>query len=216
MISKDDEIIKVDNDKLVCYLKDKINLYLEPRNFLKNTEIFNSEHITECDRRIIYRSFVNICEKQEKIKNYNNISFKNKWIDLLINLDEFEYVKSNFLAYDGNFNLHGNIDLVLRKNNKPILFSFINDKELQRKYEVDIILKLWMSEIQHGIIILENTNQYDIFHYKCFKPIVISACKKCKDLLNYKIKGVLPEKKYEERNSVECSNCEYNKICWEG
>lgn len=219
------------NDEVSEYLHHNIKDVLQKRrNLSSNSEIINTKHLTQCNKRLMYRvSGVNLIESkkdafdfQEELQIINKRYLHNKWISILKEIDKVEIIAINESFADCNCNLIGYTD-ILKVGLKNVIFEveYIDEvifKDVltngaKRCNVVDIMSKMWMSNIKHGILIYETSNNYKIFHVTPFDYIIKSVCNKCSELMNYKILGKLPDRSYENIKE-ECMVCEYKEICW--
>ena len=78
------------------------------------------------------------------------------------------------------------------------------------------MLKMWLVEISHGIILYENreTNEICLYHVTPHPQLLESAKKKCQSLQLFKMQGVRPKRAYKNDKEKECLSCEFKITCW--
>ena len=220
MIATDDEVINHLNEEIKFILNKK-------RDLSSFTELVNTSYLTQCNRRIIYRISGTSIEENilycNSLNELNNSLLKEKWIKLFESIKYVEIIHRNELFADCNFNLSARMDIV-KIGKKHVIFEVeqVNDEEFlsansdgpKRSSIVDIIAKMWLSEISHGVLIYDCISNYKIFHIKPYEPIIKSFCSKCSLLFDYKIKEKLPDRNYINDYSEECKICEYKQLCW--
>lgn len=215
--------------EVVDFLQENINNVLKKRNFDISGEVYNSHNITECDRRLLYRAY-GIKPEVELTKNntFSEYAIKEKWLKIFEDILNVRISDKFIKASDANYNLIGDVDGAGSINSKPVIFMIrkVNDiefeniskNEITRRDKVDILAKMWMLEVKHGILLYENgnTNDYKIFHITPYEPIIQSICTKCRRLEDHRILGKLPDRPYTTQNTQngECSLCEFKSKCW--
>lgn len=218
-----------ENNNIIDFLHEHIENSFSHRNYEVNGEVYNSCEITECDRRLLFR--VNNTETSIKYSRKYNIdqkAIKDKWISILSGINEIHIKEKYYLVADCNYNLSGLVDCIAKVGKKHVVFSIwqiptekynnisASNYKIVRKNIVDILVKMWLSELKHGILILEDssTNQYKILHITPYEPVIQSVCSKCKKLEEYRLFSKLPDRSYKNSDNVECKLCEYKDICW--
>jgi len=188
---------------------------------------FHPSQITECPRRLIYR--VNGAADKIVGENiYQSIqdeTFKNKWITLLEKVKFVKVLHKNAIASDCNYNLFSKVDAVI--NIKGDIFAVkaihtcgldemeeIRNKGAMKKHVIEMVLYIWLLEVDGGILIYDSDYGHCMFHIKPYKPIVESVIEKCRKLCDFKLAGQIPNRPYKSK-AKECSDCEYRCICWE-
>jgi len=224
--------IKSDGE-VIDFLKENIDNVLKRRNFEIIGEVYNTRNITECDRRILYRAYGvksdGIKSEIEFSKNdiFSENAIKEKWLTIFEDILNVKVRETFITASDCNYNLIGEIDGAGVIGNKPVIFMIrkvnheefenISKNEINRKDKVDILAKMWMIEVKHGILLYEdgNTNDYQLFHVTPYEPIIQSVCTKCKRLEDHRILGKLPDRPYKDALGTECLSCEFKLKCWD-
>lgn len=217
--------------KFVC--KDSVSEFLEGK--IRESKIpfisvadssFHPSRITQCPRRIIYRSRGEkgvLKESRFILAKQDHLKFK--WISLLDNLDNsIRVLHKNVDASDCNYNLHDKVDAIININGdifaiKAIYvrkeeFNEILSRGALKKHVVEMIVDIWLLEVDGGCLIYESDDNINVFHIKPYRPIIESVVKKCEMLCDYKIKGLIPNRPYKSV-SKECSVCEYEALCWD-
>ena len=224
-----EKIFVRNDDEVSTFLTSSIKNSLKSRNFSVFGEVFNAENMTECDRRILYRSYSTEEDQKTSLEQRWQVeNIKKKWIVFLSSLPHVKLLEENVIVSDANFQLTGTIDGIFKIGEKPVVVDIVNitHKEYEdlekngptRKNIVKIMLKMWMSEIKHSILVYEDNDngKFKVFHITPFKPIVDSVCSKCAKNLQYKIHGKLPDRMYISKDCAECNVCEFNQRCWKG
>ena len=214
------------NNAVCDFLYKSINSKINKGKYDLNHESFNVKHITECPRRISYRlyGFNPECNLvlQEKSLKY----VKLKWVDLLSKCDGITIVKSNFIAADSNYNVHADIDAIIKIKGK--VFVLLVDSMDEEKYKLykktggsrsqisHIIASMWLTELSEGIILCENkiTNQYFLSYVKLHNSILNAVKHKSQSMLTDKILQKIPDRPYKDDTAKECQICEYKSECW--
>ena len=142
-------------------------------------------------------------------------------------IKDLEIVQQKVLAYDANYGITDVIDCVVRyKDNLMVVniqpvsndeFLAVQKKGALRRHVVEIMIQMWLTEIQGGILIYENrdNNDFVMFHVKEYGPVIESVKKKCRLMVGYKVKGSLPDRPYQYKNrGEECRECEFVGECW--
>ena len=186
---------------------------------------FDPVHLTECPRRIMYRSSgVECCNP---ISYLNNLSpYKTRWISFLRCCRGLRVLDENKIVADSEFNITGSADVVLSMDGeiyvaqiKPVSdeeFKKVETKGAFKKDVVETIVYIWLMEIQDGFIIYDNKNDggFLLFHITPYQPIIKSVMAKCEKLVQDKVYGKLPLRPYESCVSKECKICEFLSTCW--
>jgi len=221
-----DKFIKL--DQVSKNLELLINAEDSKRSMFFPTSNFDPSHLTECPRRIIYRvnNITPDFYRESYLDMMSGLFGKKKWIDMMEKFKNLKIVDKNVVAADCHYNISGNIDVILNIEEKIYVtkiqcidqnqFDQIVMKGAIKKHVIEIIVYLWLTEINDGILLYDNqnTNQYKIFHIKAYSPIIKSITKKCLRLIDFKMNGKIPERPYESSGSSECSQCEFFKTCW--
>jgi hypothetical protein len=188
---------------------------------------FPTNRMTECPRRLVYES-LSYHKEDKYVKFTDNIAcIKAKWIERLNRIKNLELVDKNVLASDCNYGITDTIDCIIRykddelfvTNIQPVSndeFSIIKKKGALRKHIVTITIQMWLAEVKNGLLICENkdNNDFVMFHVKEYKSIIQSVQKKCRLMMEYKVKGFLPDRPYQKNSGAECEECEFSKECW--
>lgn len=196
------------------------------RNFDFSREVFNTSCLTECDRRILYKSRGEILET---LLDFSKIdaqeATKNKWNSFFSKSIKISLIDKDVVVADCNYNLKGKIDGVLKIGNANFAVmvkalsnnDFINaEKRAFRKDVIETMVNMWILEINDGIVIYENkdTNKFSLYHILPFVQLIEACKKKCLSMLNFKMKGEFPDRPYKNNDSKECLICEFKTKCW--
>ena len=189
-------------------------------------ESFDPLCITQCPKRLVCRSRGD--ESRFGTTPYSEANHKEfileKWGNIFRRSGKIKVMDANVVTADNNYNLTGIVDFVVAfdKLITPVkiyptrhdLFMTTETKPSKR-HVVDVMLNAWMMEINNALLIYEdNDNQNNqIFHVTLYKPLINSVALKCRELMEYKIRGDLPERPYKEQ-TIECHFCEFINNCW--
>lgn len=196
------------------------------RNLKISREVFNSAYLTECDRRILYRSRGEKTEDKLPIGIDDGESLKNKWSNFFEKSIKINMIRKAFLVADCNYNIAGDIDNVVKIGDVffVVMIKDLPSKDFNRaenkafrKDVVETMINMWLSEIQNGILIYEdrNTGIFSVYHIVPYVQIIEACKKKCLKMVAFKMKGGLPERPYKNNDEKECAMCEFKKVCWE-
>lgn len=220
------------NFKFVC--KDDVSELLEksiqemrvtPATFNPDSS-FHPSQITECPRRLIYRSRGLKTSGETILDLCNREFFKNKWISILEKSKSLKVLHKDVIASDCNYNLYSKVDAVVNISGDIFAikafsvissdFEEIHNKGARKKDVIEMVIDIWLLEVNGGIIMYEAKEICDfcVFHIKPYKPIIDSVTEKCMRLLDFKLKGQVPDRPYKTE-AKECYNCEYLGSCWE-
>ena len=191
------------------------------------SESFDSSRITECPRRLYYRSIGNVSQNKISYLEFKHQQFaKKKWLDVLGHSNKVKIVDANVEVADCNYNLTGKIDVILKCDSEIMLlniyslkaedFEEVKEKGAYKKHAVEIIVNRWLVEKGESLLIYENRNNSDyiVFHIDLYNYIVEAIKKKCLMLLSHKFRGRTPSRSYKTNFSKECNNCEFSNECW--
>jgi len=222
----------VNQDKFSQALNSLVAEELEKRaGYKRGGHIFSPDHLTECDRRMVYRARDERPISQEVFVDYSNDAIRQKWIRLFQKCGFTRVIDDNSIVADFNYNIQGVIDLVLEfrysEDNDVILpvkifplrhedYVCVQETAPFKKHLIDLMVNMWLIELNNGILIYEdkNTNQYSIFHINQYAPIINAVMKKCSRLLEFQINDRIPKRSYKNNTSRECTVCEFKNTCW--
>jgi len=215
------EIIYSKKDEVTEILDEEIKNEIKRRKIAFSSGIFIPSRLTECERRILYRSCgENVDENrfiEDFLLNQNEKYLKNKWIDFFESSIKIKMIEKNLVVSDCNYNITGTIDCIIKKGNTEfVVLIKKQDGEPRRKDIIELMSYLWLIEKPHGLLIYDsnNSDKFSLYHVKIFVPIIIAISKKCRKLIDNKIKGEVPDRPYKSKESPECLECEYNVKCW--
>lgn len=214
-------------DILTGLMEKTIESEIKSRNFKFNNEVFYSCSITECERRIIYRANGVKSETAPSVMEaYSQQAVKNKWITFFSDSKKLKLIEKNLTVADCSVNLIGKVDGVLKLGDLLMIFmvhglsseeyNIICERGARRKQIAEIMINMWLAEIPHGIIIYENknNNEFCFYHVEPYEPIIESVRKKCLNMINFKMLGIIPTQPYKNKESKECNMCEFVNTCW--
>jgi len=196
------------------------------KSILYSVTSFDPSRITECPRRIIY--VVNGVVSPSHYKSYleimDRVFSKQKWMEIFSKSKGIKVVEKNVVSADCHYNISGNIDAILNMGGKLYVlktqridaeqFSQIESKGAFKKHVIELMIYLWLTEVNDGMLLYDNVNQYRVFHIKYYSPVIQSITSKCLKLIDYKMKGEIPDRPYKNEKSLECVQCEFRKTCW--
>ena len=201
---------------------------MEKRSREHFSSVFDPLEITECPRRLIYRSLRH--DQDFPYFDYVNFSTQSfvaqKWIDYFDKSKKIVLKASKYYVSDCKFNIGGLVDAVISVKDEIIVVKIrsVNDEDFQKiqkkgalkKDVIASIVQLWLMEIEDGLLIYENKNdqRYEIFHVEQHKPILESVKQKCMSLYKNLAIGQVPCRPYKTKNSKECGLCEFQTSCW--
>jgi len=207
----------VTRDKLTDYIESLI----ENNKIHTNKTSINPNSITECTRKLIYRTSTTTNEQDNCFAH-----LKKRWIKMLKDSTKVEIAVSEVLS-DCNYNLSAVADAFIKINDKisvlkiqPVTeedFNKVQNKGAIKKHVIDLMCQMWMAEIDDGILLYDDvfSCKYMVYHVTLYRPIIESIKRKALQLVDHQIKGTLPEKPYKDKNSEECAGCQFINKCWE-
>lgn len=224
--------LQADKDKVKFVGKNKDSILLESIIEKKNEEYkrnfsssFHPSSITECPRRLIYKTQIHSDNKNEFLNDMDIVFSRKKWIDFFQKTKVAQVLRDEFIAADCHYNISGTVDAVLKINGNIYvtkIYSICNSDFIKmrengafKKDVIEVITYMWLTETKGGILLYENrdNNEYSIFHVDFYVPIINSIKKKCLDLIEHKINGKVPERPYDSNESNECIICEFKEKC---
>lgn len=215
------KIIHSEQNEITEALESEIKNEIKRRKMSISSGIFIPSRLTECDRRILYRSNGEKIDENRFVKEFlldqNEKYVKNKWIDFFTNSIKIKMIEKNLVVADCNYNITGVVDCIIKKGNAEfVVLIKKQDGEPRRKDVIELMAYLWMAEKPHGILIYDsnNSDKLSLYHVKLFAPIIMAISKKCRKLMDNKMKGELPDRPYDNEKSPECLECEFKLKCW--
>ncbi len=219
----------IKRDGLASYLEFVIAKVAEKKSCLSFSDSFNSGTITECPRRLVYRTTgaENKISTELFFEEEARIYSRKKWQEFLSKCSEIKVIEKDFQVSDCNYNVTSIIDIIANINGRLYVTKIepLDDSDYQRvqtkgafkKHVIEVAVNMWLAEIDSGLLLYENKNNNKIvvFHIESYLPIINSTKEKCSMMLDCKINGKLPEKPYKERNTNECNACEFADKCWD-
>ena len=211
------------------YLKNKISEYFNKKISDKKIDsLFHSNEITQCDRKLYYKSTNSDYLKKyiDIFQNINNIFLKNKWVQIIKKINGVNVIDYNLDFSDSNYNLTGKIDIILSFENKKYIVNIfgVNKNEFEniikngaiRKDIVECVVNMWLSEVQNGLLLYENkeNGEYEVFEIINYNLIINGIKTKAIKLFNNIIENIVPDRPYKNNNNEECNCCYFKKKCW--
>lgn len=214
--------------KLTNLIENSLKNGIKKRVFELNNEVFSIEDLTSCQRKIIYKSLGVLNSEEESIstKTIDREFVVKKWIYLFSRCKGLKVVDSNITVSDGNYNLSGTTDIVVKCkdvlgaiNIEPVnqeTYSLAKNNNGLRRHIIKLMSILWLTELENGILIYENKNDNDYFLlHVIVNPAVIESIKnKYELLIKNKVFGEIPDRPYKNSENNECKNCVYLDKCW--
>jgi len=217
------EIIYSKKDEITQVIENEIKNEIKRRNLAFSSGIFIPSRLTECDRRIFYHSIGTKIEDDRFVEDFlaeqTEKYVKNKWIDFFSSSIKITLVEKNLVVTDCNYNITGTVDCIIKKGNTEFVVLIKNqDGEPKRKDIIELMTHLWLTEKPHGLLIYNpnNSHEFNVYRVKIFMPIIMAITKKCKKIIEIKMKGEMPNRQYKSDMSKECVQCEYKSKCWSG
>ena len=220
--------IFIKTDAISSRLESLLFQYAERKSITPLSDSFNADTITECPRRLVYRSSggVTSSNADKFLKDRSAVFCNNKWKEYLSECKSIRFIDANLSVADCNYNIVSSVDVVLRidENIYAVKIEPLDDASYQgiqetgalKKHVVAVMVEMWLAEINNGLLIYENknNNKFVVFHIEPYSPMIKSIANKCAMMFDCKISGKLPAKPYKEKNSNECSACEFVDKCW--
>ena len=212
-------------DALTERVEDGIKKEKKRRDSVKNIELFHPSQLTECTRKSIYRVYGEPYELDVFEAEHQKYA-KQKWLDFFETSRIAKLIDTDIDAADTTYNLASRVDGILRigeltfviliKSLSTEEFQRIKEQEIHRRDIVELILDMWLVEVHHGLLLYEDrtTNEITTFHILPYPSIINAACRKCRELYDNKIKGIIPERPYDSPDSKECLTCNFKETCW--
>jgi CRISPR/Cas system-associated exonuclease Cas4 (RecB family) len=220
-----DKIKFVNKDTLSERFDTLIDVGIRHRKIDAPDSVFSSSHITECPRRLIYRS--QGANKDFELMPYMRaqaeLSVKNRWYDYLEKSKGIRLIEKQYKAFDCTYNLRGDIDFVISAFDKNMIvqvhsvknYSQILKEGASKKHVIEAMINAWLMEVKEGMVIYENSDTLDTisFHVTLYKPIIESTKKICLNLFRAKMEGKTPNRPYADQSGKECLSCEFKTVC---
>lgn len=218
------DFVKVDN--ITKELTQSIQEDLEYRAKQNYSSVIAPENITECLRRMYYRiSCSEIQSPKMHIEFLHKCCIVSKWISYFSKCKKVILVDKDVLVVHSEYNLAGKVSAYIETNDCKYVvnvlpvsqedFNNVN-KSPRRRDVISTMVYLWLSELKaDGLLIYENNNtqEYIIYHVFQYAPIIRAVKQKCKQLVNYKMRGTAPSRISGKNAEKECKICEYQSIC---
>jgi len=189
---------------------------------------FDPSRITECGRRMIYRS-IGTPHRKSHVSYIDDLTYKstvNRWLDILIHCLNIRVLGKDIVTADSKYNITANVNALISFNNdvyvtqiKPVSnndFNKILKTGALKKDVVEITIYLWLMELTDGLLLYSNneSNDFTVIHVEPYTPIITAIKSKCETMMRNKINGALPERPYKDESSPECKCCEFKNECW--
>lgn len=188
---------------------------------------FEPSRITECSRRILYRSIGTSYESQTRyIDSLSDRDTINRWIDILDGCLNLHVLGRDIVSADSKYNITINVNALISLDDcscvtkiQPVCsndFNNITKNGAEKKDVVELIICLWLMELKDGLILYSNNDNNDhvVFHVGAYTPVINAVKSKCELMVRHKIDGTLPERPYKDDSSWECKSCEFKNKCW--
>jgi hypothetical protein len=185
---------------------------------------FSPDILNECPRRILYKVEgyyeFNYLAQETKIAN------KSKWLSIFKRCVGIRVVDSNVCASSVDYQISGYLDAVLEISNTIMatqiksvsneIFIKIKDKGALKKDVMEVMIFLWMMELENGLILYENLQDHEFlsFHIKPHMPMINLIKEKCNKLIVFQREKKITDRVYKSSSEKECSVCEFSKKCW--
>ena len=209
----------VKHDEVIEHFEKSIDNFIKKRNFKNFAEPYNSRNMTECDRRILYRSYGEKPNK-ELFGKVEEEYRRKKWGEIIGKIPSVTIMDRNVLAANNDINLCAEVDFVCQIGDKKSIINIYDGEgkeDITRKDLVDTMTKMWIIGVKHGILIYDRRNdRYYIRHIIPFDNIIKAVCNKCKKLEQNRINGIVVDRPYDNGEKEECLLCEYHEKCWKG
>ena len=190
------------------------------------SSIISPDNITECPRRMYYRVKATENTKENSFLEMVREHFiAERWAYYFSKCKKFILVDKKIHVSHSEYNIGGTIDAYVEFDDcrymvkvKPLSedeFQTIKEKGPKRRHVIEAIIYLWLSEVEDGLLIYENNNSQDyiIYTFESYEPILRSVKDKCKSLIRSQISGVIPPRIIGSNAKKECKVCEYNGVC---
>jgi len=189
---------------------------------------FDPRTLTECARRMLYRSYGFPHKSKLSYKDSQiEMAVKGKWLQIFNDCIQIRLAEKNVVVADSKYHIAGSINAVIDMNNtlfatqiKPVCeqdFNNIKQKGACKKDVVELMVYMWLLEIKDGLIVYDNNNNgdYEVYHIEPYIPIIKAIKLKCGNMVRNKMEESLPERSYKDSSSAECNSCEFINQCWD-
>jgi len=213
----------VSKSELSQEIETMVNCEIEMLNTFKAKSTLDTFEIFKCPRRLLYKS-MKPSNDDEATDRFNNKFVIDKWAKLL----NYYVIGTNIVLSDCNYGIVGNGDIMLNVEGSSILlkiesvcskdFEKIMTEGAFKKHVLELMANEWLAEVDKGLLVYENRDdfRFQILQVHLFvhaTHAIESIKRKCKNIMNCKMKGELIERPYKEKG-IECKNCNYNEECW--
>ena len=216
----------VKQDGISISLSKDLHADNEKRSNANKRTVFNPSQITQCPRRMFYRTrgIEHKCDNSF-LEEISLKSLADKWIYRFKKCNSIKLIDEHILVAHAQYNLNGTVDAYVEFINemymvkvKPANINEIKDKGAKRKDVVEVVTYLWMAELQDALLIYDDMagRGYEIFHVEPYAPIINTVKNKCSNLIQSQLSGVEPPrlKGVTVSSEVEeCYNCEHSYTC---
>jgi len=190
------------------------------------SSIISPENVTECLRRMYFR----IKAKDHTNENWfaesaHKHCVSNKWAYYFSKCKKIILIDSNIQVAHSSYNIGGIIDSYIEFDDcryivklKPVTeeeFQIIKEKGPKRKHVIETIVYLWLAEFEDGLLIYENNDNQESIVYQVvpYAPALRAVQDKCRELMEYQMRGIAPKKISGGNAKKECEKCEYKNVC---
>jgi CRISPR/Cas system-associated exonuclease Cas4 (RecB family) len=215
----------VERDRVSRELEELLRDANEKRSIKAFVSSLDPSSLVECPRRLFYKTTSSYVSSASYFENQTQHFTITKWISYLDRCRGVRVVEKNVCSADGNYHIHGYLPAVIEfqhlmagvlvkgVNNEQ--FSEIKKKGVVKKDVVELMIYLWLLEIQDGLLIYDDlgNQDYRIFHVVGYKPIIESVKRKCLEIISCQKEGRPPSRPYRSKTR-ECKQCEFLRMCW--
>jgi hypothetical protein len=216
----------VKQDRISIALSGDLAKDNEKRSSENKGTVLKPSQITQCPRRMFYRSqgIEHECDNSFA-EGCSLKALADKWIYMLGKCNSVNVVDEHIVVAHAKYNLSGSIDAYVEFDGymfmvkvKPTDIDRVRLTGAKRKDVVEVVTYLWMTELKDALLIYEDINGsgYKIFHIEPYAPIINTVKSKCSSLINSQLSGVEPPrlKGVTETDEVsECKRCEHSYKC---
>jgi len=213
----------VGKSELSQEIEGMVNCEIKRLNTFETKSTLDTSEISKCTRRLLYKS-MKPSNDDDAIDLFHNKFVINKWAKLL----NYYVVGTNLVLSDCNYGIVGNGDIMLNIEGSSVLlkiqsvfskdFERVLSKGAFKRHVLELMANEWLAEVDKGLLIYENRDdlRFEILQVHLFTHAthaIESIKRKCKDLMDCKMRGELIKRPYKEKGK-ECDICNYGTECW--